>query len=791
MKAAFPPLVLRAPRIEIRKPQSRPIPLPPEVVRRRQLIAQQLQEKVSPVSKHLRQLSPEERKAVFVKLEHDRPIPLGGTALKAVSEPGEHVTLAILREDDLSKLESKISIFGVGELKKTQPPNQFVAALKNVELGNPTDRLSDEMLDRYKTDVKKNHVVYEIEMVALVSGSKQRRAELARIRQELKEFLGTHGTIFEHEERGASCHAVVRTTGEQLRQLVEEPRWQIKVIGFDARPQFETYSEIFRDFNLEKTAIGQIDPNSPIVCVIDSGVSPGNPFLAPVTRDDLVKSFLGGRASNPYDENGHGSGVASLVAYYALGLAAGAKNEPHAIVASARVLDANNQGAEHRLFSLALREVVKTFAPLGVKIFNLSVNNIQYRWSTETRRTVPRRSWIARTIDHLSREYDVVFVVSTGNFDLATIQDFMNSGAQFPAYLLREEAKLWDPAQAALALTVGSIAATPRVIGNSGTTTAMAALNHPSPFTRSGPGVAREIKPELVEYGGNFVFDTDDQRVKQNLGTDLPLATHKLSPAITHNAGTSYAAARVSHKLSRLQQDLIELTGHVPGAPLLKAFIVSSARRRDNGHDYQDAAWLNSLGYGMPDHVRATDANDYSVAMFYEGVLPVNSVAYFDIPVPATLVAAKGPFRLTITVVHAPEVQRHGLETYLGTTLKWRMFRGDTPQDKIVNAMSVDETGASLGAPVGENEKIDDLKFTFGVNQRSRGTVQHDSLEWSRHQDAHSEHVYTLAIAAYEKWHRLHPPDVPFAVVVRLEDVGESVKIYTEVRNLLSVEVQT
>jgi hypothetical protein len=177
--------------------------------------------------------------------------------------------------------------------------------------------------------------------------------------------------------------------------------------------------------------------------------------------------------------------------------------------------------------------------------------------------------------------------------------------------------------------------------------------------------------------------------------------------------------------------------------------------------------------------------------MFYEGTLPVNSVAYFDIPVPAAFATAKGPFRMVVTVVHAPEVQRHGLETYLGTTLKWRLFRGDTAPDRIVNAMSVDESGASLGGTAdAESEKIGDLRFDFGVNHRSRGTVQHDVLEWSRHAESHSEHVYTLAVAAYEKWHRLNPPDVPFAVVVRLEDIGESVDVYTEVQDYVTVEVR-
>jgi hypothetical protein len=788
MKQDFPPLNLREPRIEPRRPmKSRPIPLKAEVIQRRQMIARELRTRVEPISERLRQLSPEERKAVFVKLEHERPIQLSGTGLKALGEPDEHITLAIPRDGNLAKLEAQISAFGTGALNKyDQPPSSFVASLQNVELGDPLDRLSDEMYARYKRDIKKKTVIYEVELVSFAPGSKQRRAELAAIRAELVKFLGYNGALFEHEERGASCHAVLRTTGVQLQALVEEARWQTKIIGFDARPQFETYSTVLSDFNAADAGILAPDSDAPVVCVIDSGVSPDNPFLKPVTRDDLLRSFLKGKPNNPFDEYGHGSGVASLVAYYVLQLAKGALNEGRVVVASARVLDENNQAEEDKLFSAALREVVEAFAGIGVKIFNLSVNNLQYRWSSETRRTVHRRSWIARTIDQLSREYDVVFVVSTGNLFLNQLQQFSEERKDYPSYLLSTDAKLLDPAQSALAVTVGSIAPKPRVVGPSGTVSAIAALNGPSPFTRCGPGVAREIKPELVDYGGNFIFDTDDHRIKENFGTSIPVASNQLTPALSHRVGSSFAAARVSHKLALVQRDLTELLGRTPSACLMKAFLISSATRRDESTECDDLEWVNTLGYGMPDAAKATDAGMHSVVMFFDGQLPVDRVAYFAVPVPASLAAANGRFRMTVTVVHAPEVQRHGLETYLGTTVRWKLFRGDTAPDDIVNTMSVDEDGEDLGEATGE-KPADLRQFSLGANRRSRGAVQHDIMEWPRHIEKHSEHSYTLAVAVFKKWNRANFPDVPFAVVVRLEDLGQTaeVNLYVDVRDLL------
>ena len=71
--------------------------------------------------------------------------------------------------------------------------------------------------------------------------------------------------------------------------------------------------------------------------------------------------------------------------------------------------------------------------------------------------------------------------------------------------------------------------------------------------------------------------------------------------------------------------------------------------------------------------------------LYYQGELDPNSVAYFDVPVPAALAeSGDGIKRLSVTLVHAPEVQRWGFERYLGTTMKWRIFRGDVDREEVI-----------------------------------------------------------------------------------------------------------
>jgi Subtilase family len=814
MNKNYPPFQLFSPEIASRRSEAPRMPAyTPEVLQQRQELARALLDQIRPLSNELRQLSDEERKAVFFKLEHEGTIKLDGTDLKPIAEPTATITLAVPRSDNLNKIAGKIEAFGDAGIRtdragRGHATNEGLGVpLKTINRGSAKDRLSQSLFEEYNNLVRRKWVICEVEIVVpLAKSPKQQRAELHRILADLERVFanGTHGTLFEHEEIKGTVRAVIRCTGQMFKKLVEDQDWQTKISWFDARPEFETFHSILQNFKIDDLGdISSPDNSAPIVCIIDSGITIGNPFLRPVTRDFLLRSFLKKAPDNPNDENGHGSGVASLAAYYALNLTPGATNEGRVWVAGARTLDKTNKAEDDeethpRLFSLVLKEVVETFVPMGVKIFNLSVNIINRLWHKEAKRTVPRRSWIARTIDRLSREYDIVFVVSTGNILPHQVRGFTEDGKSYPAYLTELEAAIFDPAQAALALTVGSIVPTTLAVGRVATASAIAEINQPSPFTRSGPGVCREIKPELVEFGGNYLIDEGGQ-VRSNPGTNVVVASNKITPAIANDSGTSFAAPRVAHKLALILADLQNLGIEEMSAPLLKAFAVNSASYLGADDELRNVTesmdqvkpkhWLNVLGYGFPDDIRATYSNPYTAVLFFQGKLEPNKVAFFGIPVPSILADAEdGKKRLTITVAHAPEVQRWGLERYLGTTLKWRLFRGNISREEIINAMSVE--AEDIEQPEMPNEMPNPQ---IGITLRSRGVIQHDVYEWSRHRKEFSTGLYTLAIAAYEKWGRANPGPVPYAVVVRLEDTTLTCsQVYTEVQDILAqIEIRT
>ncbi|MBD2600164.1 S8 family peptidase [Microcystis viridis] len=804
MNPDFPLLSLTQPQTAKRgKEPPRLLPLSPEKIQQRKEKADNLRQQVRRISRQLQEMSEEERKSVLIKLEHEQKINLSGTGLKPIAESTQHFTLAVPRTEKLDKLEEKIEEFGEGDLKRGQPPNKDFAYLNTIEEASPQDRLCQVFFEQYDELIQKDWIIFEIEMMSLERGEKQQRQELLKIREEISKLFesGTKGNLFEQEEIKGTCRAVIRCTGEVFQELVEDRKWQTKIVYFDARPAFETFHQTLRNFSVEK--LGEfISPPSdaPMVCIVDSGVTIENPFLKPVVREDLILSFLRTESDkdNPNDECGHGSGVASLASYYALNLYQNAENRGKIWIASARVLNQDNEIEDERLFSKILEEVVKTFTLIGIKIFNLSIQFINRKWHEEAKRTIPRRSWIARTIDKLSREHNIVFITVTGNISTSNVKYYYGDGLAYPEYFIDDEASIYDPGQASLAITVGSMSPTTQAVGQITTAMAIAEKHQPSPFTRCGPGINREIKPELVEYGGNYLLDQNGT-VRENPGMNVIMASHQLTPAITHKSGTSFAAPRVAHKMARILYDMQSLGFDDISASLLKALTVNSATyppyygNFDNFKQAMDEKkpkhWLNVVGYGIPDDIRATECDKYTAILIFQEKIQPNTVKFFEIPVPECLVETPPTKvkRLTVTVVYAPEVQRWGLETYLGTTLKWRMFRGNVDQEEVIKYMSVEEE--ENDEETGENPK--ELKFEPGITLRSRGTVQHGICEWKQHKSEYSQNCYTLAIAAYEKWNRENPDPVPYAVVVRLEDTTQTADVYVEVQNIMAqLEVQ-
>jgi hypothetical protein len=782
-------------------------------------VSEQVRKKLKPLEKRFYQLSPEQKRAVFLKITHNQMrIDLSGTGLRVFAD-GDTVTLATIKEGNLDKLLKKLDEFEKAQPERGHLKNEALFfPITDLTEGDPLDRLSEELFENYQALIKQDSLLYEIELMTDGDGQNAKERKILRelLLEKLQATITINGTIFEHETVGPFIRVMLRTSGKVFKKLVEEPEWQTKIIRFEFAPEFETFHTIITDFSVGKVQIKEPEESAATICIVDSGVTDKNQFLKPVVKSQLSKSFVKNN-NNPSDEYNHGSGVASLAAYQDINISSGAVNEAKSWIANARILDANNL-IEERLLSVVLKEVVEEYVKHGIRIFNLSVCIKNKPWNELSRRAAKRSSWIARRIDQLSKEFDVVFVISAGNLTLNSVTDFVrNQGASYPTYFQSEECKILDPAQASLAITVGSIVGSTTVVA-SGNSSPMADRNLPSPFTRVGPGLVGEIKPELVEIGGNWLNVPGTGNVTTNHGLDLIVANNKMTPAIYHGSGTSYAAARVSFKLAKILSELNVATNEsYISAPLLRAFLVNSASiKRSNAKNDEITQFASSfssvgslsriLGYGTPDQTKAVYGDAYTVTCYFQGDLSVDDVAFFRIPVPVELKNSTGDKLMHITVAFAPDVHQSGLKDYLGSRLKWRVFRGDSTETDILSAMSKPEDSIFDEESDPQEDAVDLLlegeeddetesnvkelkKSRFGIQTRSKGTVQHDVFKWTQHKEHYSKNDYILAVSLYKRW---SSKQVPFAVVIRLEDSSNTIPIYSKVRaKLLAAQVRT
>jgi serine protease AprX len=100
---------------------------------------------------------------------------------------------------------------------------------------------------------------------------------------------------------------------------------------------------------------------------------------------------------------------------------------------------------------------------------------------------------IAAELDAISKEKDVLFVISAGNIN--SLYQKMQT-TPYPDYYSDDTTRILPPGEAFLGLTVGSVA-------TKSENGALASINHPSPFSRRGPGSFGTLKPEIVADGGN------------------------------------------------------------------------------------------------------------------------------------------------------------------------------------------------------------------------------------------------------------------------------------------------
>ncbi len=430
------------------------------------------------------------------------------------------------------------------------------------------------------------------------------------------------------------------------------------------------------------------------------------------------------------------------------------------------------------------------------RVVNLSVCNRARPFDREM-------SSLARLLDWLSYQYNVLFVVSAGNHpqDIALAVASADLHSLSPQdtekAILRAVAadtrhrRLLSPAEALNSLTLGASHA-------DASTAALAARDidpfslacAPSPISAHGPGYRRSIKPEILLPGGR-------QLLREKLGgvrssTTLEVVNSSRAPGCQvatpgpagqldrtmYTRGTSNAAALASRGAALLFDVLENLrTRHGTALPveydavLLKTLLVHGAdwgeagplyesvlRTPDNSRTIRETL-ARFLGYGMIDLARVMDCTDQRVTVLGVGALGDGEAHEFRLPLPPSLSAETEKRRLAIT-------------------LAWFSPVNCLRQNYRVAHLWFDSQNA-----------LATNRMCAGVNAASRGTVQHDVLQGTEAVDFQDGDAVVIKVSCRADAGDILAP-VRYGLAVTLEVAeGVAIPIYEEVADRLRVRV--
>lgn len=369
----------------------------------------------------------------------------------------------------------------------------------------------------------------------------------------------------------------------------------------------------------------------------------------------------------------------------------------------------------------------------SVRIVNLSIGD-------PARVFVRRLSPLARLLDWLAHEYNLLIVVSGGNPTSRPVvpASSLDDPEGLPAAALRslhEQARhrrLLSPAEAINVITVGathddrSDEALPETVLD------VLDKGLPAPYSPAGFGYRRAVKPDVLLPGGRQVFgrpppDQGDEIelreiVTRGRGPGIRVAAPSSTgdvDATAYTTGTSNAAAFATRTASTIF-DVLEGASNRPGEPpfpnaqyhpvLAKALLVHAAGWHDLRDRMQQLLDLSGrevrreltrlLGYGPVRQDRVVNADRVRVVLLGASSIDKDQRHTFRFPLPTSLAASKEWRRLTISLAWLSPLNMR--------SQKYRMARlwFSPPRDDL----GVD--------PVeGYHHAVD------------RGTVQHEVLE--------------------------------------------------------------
>ncbi|HVU53527.1 MAG TPA: S8 family peptidase [Puia sp.] len=621
----------------------------------------------------------------------------------------------------------------------------------------------------------------------------QHQAELEETRQaDFDAFLGRIGanklSAFVSLSDSFSCR--IRVKGWALKFLVLKYQYVFDVTEYDsliyAHPMTGAQVEI--EVGLEAP-----DEEDPAICVIDSGIQQEHRMIAFSLDSSASRSYLPGvtDTSDGVADGGHGTKVAGAV-IFGSEVPKGSDFKSQVWVQNARVLE-DNKLMPQTLFPPELMEtIVRDYAE--TKLFNLSITSFR------PCRTTHMSEWAA-SIDKLMWDRRVLFFIATGNIARDSvrtannpgIRDHIIGGRNYPGYLFERSSRISNPAQSCFALTVGSICASEF---DDADRESIGKIGEPSSFTRTGPGLWGMIKPDVVEVGGDWIREKVAQPNLSTLPetcTEVIKTTLGNGNSIGYDIGTSFCAPKVAHIAGRIYKEVSE------NPILIRALIAQSARLPRPKLYTPTIDHLRTYGYGVPNLQRATGNTAERITLTAESTISAKQAEIYSIRIPESIRAAGNEYEVmievTLSYIAEPRRTRRKIDSYLSTWLDWHTSKLGENFDRFRRRIIqyIDEDQLPNPPPGSDGDLIhwkirerNDWGDVHGI-KRQDSSLQKD---WVILRAFELPSEFSIAVVGHKGWEKDITKEVPFALTVSFEVLGQEVPIYELIRVENEIEIE-
>ncbi|MEO6721535.1 MAG: S8 family peptidase [Ferruginibacter sp.] len=575
-----------------------------------------------------------------------------------------------------------------------------------------------------------------------------------------------------------------QVSGQALKDLIVTYPFVFEVSESEQIDADPTVSELADDGDIE-ILVPSVD--SPTVCVIDSGMQEQHILLAPAVLPQYSKNYVP-YENTMYDQvinGGHGTKVAGAI-LFGNSIPINGQYQPPCFLINAKVLDRDNLLPSALYPPELMIKIVTDFK--DIRVFNMSIAS----WGPC--RVTHMSAWAA-TIDKLIHENKILFLLACGNIKRTTgrldkpgVAEHLLQGRGYPNYLFESSSRISNPAQSMLALTVGSVCVNEFQDADR---ISFGKRGYASSFSRSGPGMWGCVKPDVVEYAGDYLREKNGFLITEHDTISAHLVKTG-SNRTGYAVGTSFATPKVGHIIAQLANKF-----PTDSTLLYKALVIQSARLPEHVFFNPSSETLRLLGYGIPDANRALANTPYRITFVAEGTVAAQQANLYSVNIPQALARAGNDFdilvEVTLTYTAAPRRTRKKLKSYFGSWLSWesskigesfQIFSGrvlknlDQPDEDLLDT---DVKSIRWSISTSPNWGfINDFKRQDSATQKDWVILKSNILP----------EEFSFAVVGHKGWDKDTVQELPFALAISFEAINKEMEIYDmiDISNRIEVD---